>query len=156
VVHAKKMARQKTRTLRLPIFIHASPKRVFKWISEGKRMERWFSDSARLTGRRGGRYSLGWEGGPTHSGQVLDFVRGKQLTLSWQWPGKERLGATKLKLSLERKGDGTILRFTHSGFRTSGEWIELYEGAIRGWTYFMMNLKSVLESDHDLRSPHDW
>lgn len=150
------MARKRTRTLRLPIFIHAPPKRVFKWISDGKRLTRWFSDTAALSGRRGGRYTLAWEGGPTHSGRVLEFVRGRRLTLSWQWPEKEHLGSTKLKLSLEAKEKGTILRFTHSGFQGSEEWVELYEGAIRGWTYFMMNLKSVLENDRDLRSPYDW
>jgi uncharacterized protein YndB with AHSA1/START domain len=150
------MARKRTRTLRLPIFIHASPKRVFKWISEDKRLTRWFSDTAAISGRKGGSYRLGWEGGPTHSGKVLEFVRGKRLTLSWQWPGQERLGTTELSLTLEPKEKGTVLRFVHSGFQRSGDWVELYEGAIRGWTYFMMNLKSVLESDRDLRSPLDW
>jgi uncharacterized protein YndB with AHSA1/START domain len=150
------MARTKTRTLSLPTFIHASPKRVFKWISEPKRLRRWLSDSAALSARRGGRYSLGWDGGPTHSGKVLEFARGRGYSLSWQWPGKEALGVTKLRLSVSSKADGTVLRFIHSGFRTTGEWAELYEGAVRGWTYFMMNLKSVIESDHDLRSPYDW
>jgi uncharacterized protein YndB with AHSA1/START domain len=150
------MPRKGTRTLRLPIFIHASPKRTFKWVSDGDRLTRWFADSAALSGRKGGNYRLGWEGGPTHTGKVLEFERGKRLTLSWQWPGKEHLGVTKLKLTLEPKEDGTVLRFIHSGFQRSPEWNELYEGAIRGWTYFMMNLKSVLESDRDLRSPYDW
>jgi Activator of Hsp90 ATPase homolog 1-like protein len=78
------------------------------------------------------------------------------FTLSWQWPGREQLGVTKLRLSIEPTEDGVVLIFTHSGFQRSGEWVELYEGAIRGWTYFMMNLKSVLETKHDLRSPCDW
>ncbi|HTP54925.1 MAG TPA: SRPBCC domain-containing protein [Thermoplasmata archaeon] len=150
------MVRRMTRTLRLPIFIHASPKRVFKWISDDRRLTRWLSDAAALSARKGGRYRLGWDGGPTHTGRVLAFARGKQLTLSWQWPGKEHLGPTKLKLAVEPADGGTVLRFLHSGFGTTGEWVELYEGAIRGWTYFMMNLKSVLESDRDLRSPLDW
>jgi uncharacterized protein YndB with AHSA1/START domain len=150
------MPRRMTRTLRLPIFIHASPSRVFKWISTADRLTRWLADSAALSGHKGGSYSLAWDGGPTHTGRVLEFSRGVGYTLTWQWPGKEQLGMTKLRLSIERKGDGTVLRFIHSGFQTSGEWLELYEGAIRGWTYFMMNLKSVLETEHDLRSPDDW
>lgn len=150
------MARGKTRTVRLPIFIHASPKRVFKWISDPEKIPRWFSDTAALSPRKGGRYTLGWDGGPSHSGSVLEFSRGRALALTWQWPGKESLGVTKLRLSVHPKRDGTVLKFTHSGFRRSVEWDVLYEGAVRGWTYFMMNLKSVLESDHDLRSPEDW
>ncbi len=86
----------------------------------------------------------------------MQFVRGRQLVLTWQWPGLEKLGVTRLKLSVEPHSGGTILRFTHSGFRRGSAWTDLYEGAIRGWTYFMMNLKSVLENGHDLRSPYDW
>jgi uncharacterized protein YndB with AHSA1/START domain len=142
--------------LRLPIFIHASPAQVFRYVSDPAQLTRWFMDRASLTPRQGGEYAFTWEGGPTHSGKVLEFVTGKRVTLAWQWPGKEQLGTTKLRISLERKGGGTVVRFTHSGFQRSGPWLDLYEGAIRGWTYFMMNLKSVVEHGHDLRSPYDW
>jgi uncharacterized protein YndB with AHSA1/START domain len=150
------MARARTRTLRLPIFVHASPKKVFRAISEPKRLTRWLVDEATLSPRKGGRYAFTWEGGPTHTGTVLEIVPGRSLTLTWQWPGQERLGVTRLKMTVEPKKGGTVLRFIHSGFRTDGPWVDLYEGAIRGWTYFMMNLKSVVEYGHDLRSPLDW
>lgn len=150
------MTPSKSRTLRLPIFIHASPRRVFNAISESKVLTRWFMDHATLSARRGGNYSFTWEGGPTHTGRITQFVRGKRMVLTWQWPGMEKLGVTRLKLSVEPRNGGTVLLFTHSGFRRGGAWTDLYEGAIRGWTYFMMNLKSVLENGHDLRSPDDW
>lgn len=89
-------------------------------------------------------------------GKVLEFVRGKRITLTWQWPGQEQLGVTKLRLSVEPKPGGTVLTFAHSGFQRRGAWVDLYDGAIHGWTYFMMNLKSVLDHGHDLRSPLDW
>jgi hypothetical protein len=76
--------------------------------------------------------------------------------LSWQWPGREKLEVTELKFSVEPKEGGTVLRFTHTGFGAGAAWTDLYDGAIRGWTYFQMNLKSVLEVGHDLRSPLDW
>jgi uncharacterized protein YndB with AHSA1/START domain len=146
----------KTRTLRVPIFIHTSPSKVFKAISEPQLLTRWFMDRATLPPRKGGNYSFAWEGGPTHVGKVLEFIRGRRITLAWTWPGQEHLGATKLMLSVQSKKNGSVVWFTHSGFRTGGEWVDLYEGALRGWTYFMMNLKSVLENGHDLRSPDDW
>jgi uncharacterized protein YndB with AHSA1/START domain len=146
----------KRRTILLPIFIHASPKKVFAAITDPAILTGWFMDHAALSPRKGGRYSFVWEGGPAHTGKVLEFVAERRVTLSWQWPGQEDLGVTKLKLSVEPKEGGTILRFTHSGFQNHGAWIDLYDGAIRGWTYFMMNLKSVLENGHDLRSPLDW
>ncbi len=140
----------------MPIFIHASPKEVFDAITKPEILTAWFMDHATLSPRKGGLYSFTWEGGPTHTGKITEFVRGKRIAFTWQWPGMEKLGVTKLKLSVEPKDGGTVLRFTHSGFSKRGAWVDLYEGAIRGWTYFMMNLKSVLENDRDLRSPLDW
>lgn len=150
------MSGAKLRTVEMPIFVRASPERVFEAISDPKRLTRWFMDRASLSPRTGGGYAFTWEGGPTHTGKVLEFVRGKSITLTWQWPGLERLGVTKLKIALTRKAGGTVVTFTHTGFRRRGAWVELYDGAIRGWTYFMMNLKSVVETGHDLRSPYDW
>ncbi|MCI4343237.1 MAG: SRPBCC domain-containing protein [Thermoplasmata archaeon] len=150
------MAPRTTRTIRSPIFIHASTKQVFRAITEPELMTRWFMDRASLTPRKGGTYAFSWEDGPTHTGTVLEFVRGKRLTLTWQWPGHERLPRTTLRLSVEPREGGSVLTFTHSGFRKHGAWVDLYDGAIRGWTYFQMNLKSVLENGHDLRSPYDW
>jgi uncharacterized protein YndB with AHSA1/START domain len=146
----------KTRTLQLPIFIHAPGTRVFQAISEPQLLTKWFMDRAALSAWKGGEYSFTWEGGPTHSGRVLEFERGKRLTLTWQWPGKEHLGVTKLRLMIRAQHGGTLLTFTHSGFRKSRAWNELYEGAIRGWTYFMFNLKAFIETGRDLRSPYDW
>jgi uncharacterized protein YndB with AHSA1/START domain len=150
------MARRKTRTIRLRVFIHKSPKKVFKSLSEPERLTRWFVDRATLSPRKGGRYSFGWEDGPEHSGRVLEFVRNHHLTVTWQWPGQEDLGTTRLKLSVEAEEGGTVVRFVHSGFESGGPWVPLHDGAIQGWTYFLMNLKSVLEHGYDLRSPLDW
>ena len=150
------MPPRKSRTLRIPIFIHSSPKRVFKWIIEAEKIPRLLSDTAEISPRKGGRYRFAWNDGPAHVGKVLEITRGESCTLSWQWPGKESLGTTRLRLTVKPKGKGTLLRFTHSGFQRSREWDELYEGAIRGWTYFMMNLKAFMETGKDLRSPDDW
>jgi uncharacterized protein YndB with AHSA1/START domain len=150
------VAPAKVRTLRLRVFIDASPKKVFRSISDPERLTRWMVDAATLSPRRRGRYSFTWEGGPTHTGKVLEFVRGKSLTLTWQWPGKEEQLTTRLKMSVQAESGGTVLKFIHSGFPKGEQWFDLYAGAVQGWTYFMMNLKSVLEHDHDLRSPLDW
>jgi uncharacterized protein YndB with AHSA1/START domain len=150
------MAPAKTRTIRVRVFVQASPKKVFKAISDPEILTRWFMDKATLSPRKSGRYSFTWEGGPTHTGKVLEFVRRDHLTITWQWPGQEDLGVTRLKLSVEPKKSGTVVKLTHSGFQRSGPWGDLYDGSIRGWTYFLMNLKSVVQNGRDLRSPYDW
>ncbi len=62
---------------------------------------------------------------------------------------------TKLRLSVEPRAGGTVQTFVHSGFHRRGKWADLYEGAIHGWSYLMMSLKSALDHGHDLCSPLD-
>ena len=150
------MPSARTRTLLAPIFIHSTRSEVFRAITDPKILSKWFVDHATLEARKGGSYAFGWDGGPTHTGKVLDLVPNTRITLSWKWPGHEKLPATRLKMSVERKDGGTVLLFTHSGFGNGREWTALHEGAIRGWTYFMMNLKAFMETGKDLRSPDDW
>jgi uncharacterized protein YndB with AHSA1/START domain len=150
------MAPTKSRTIRLRAFVHAPPAKVFKAVSDPVLLSSWFVDRATIEPRKGGRYAYSWEDGPTHVGTVLDFVRGRRLAISWQWPGIEDQLTTRLAFSVERKNRGTVLTLTHTGFPKEERWVDLYGGAIQGWTYFLMNLKSFLDHGYDLRSPFDW
>lgn len=149
------MAPRKTRTLRNQYFVRAPPKKVFRALTDPKRITRWFADHAEVSPRKGGRYTFGWQDGPTHEGKLIEFVRGKTVTFAWEWPGVEDTGTTRFKLEVEPKGKGTLVKVTHSKIPRGARWFDLYAGAVWGWTYFMMNLKSVLETGHDLRSKHD-
>jgi uncharacterized protein YndB with AHSA1/START domain len=150
------MAPAKTRTIRLRAFVPASPTKVFRAVSDPELLSHWLLDRATISLRRGGRYSFTWDDGPTHVGTVLAFIPGRRIALSWQWPGMEDRLRTKLAFSVQRKKHGTVLTLTHSGFPKHGRWVDLYGGAIQGWTYFLMNLKSFLSCGQDLRSPYDW
>jgi uncharacterized protein YndB with AHSA1/START domain len=150
------MTRSRTRTIRLQVFARASPKKMFEWITDPKLLSRWLVDSATIVPKKGGTYQLGWNEGPMHSGTVLDIVEGKHITLTWQWPGIEDQLVTRLKISVQRESNGTVVKFEHSGFPTEEKWTELYAGAIQGWEYFLMNLKIAVATGTDLRSPHDW
>jgi uncharacterized protein YndB with AHSA1/START domain len=148
------MASDTLRTLDHQYYIHAKPSEVFRAITEPGQLTRWLCDHAELTPKKGGRFALGWKDGPTHTGTVLEFVPGERVDLTWTWPGIE-LEGTVFSLSVEPKDEGTILHIQHTGFPRREEWTDLYGGAEWGWTYFAMNLKSVLENGHDLRSKID-
>jgi uncharacterized protein YndB with AHSA1/START domain len=135
-------------------FIRAPPEEVFRAISEPKGLTRWLCDRAEVAANKGGRYLLGWTDGPTHSGDVVEFEPGRRMALAWSWPGVDLRG-TIFSLAVEAKDDGTLFMIEHSGFPRDEKWTDLYGGAEWGWTYFAMNLKSVLESGRDLRSPRD-
>jgi uncharacterized protein YndB with AHSA1/START domain len=135
-------------------FIRADPAAVFRALTEPDRLTRWLCDTAEISARKGGSYRLGWKDGPTHTGKIVDFVRGRRIALAWKWPGVE-LDGTVFSLVVEPQEGGALLRIMHTGFPRSDEWVDLYGGAEWGWTYFAMNLKSVLEHRHDLRSASD-
>lgn len=135
-------------------FIRASPELVFRAITDPKQLTQWLCDHAEISLKKGGSYSLGWTGGPTHTGTLVEFVPGERIAFEWSWPGVALRG-TVFSLAVEPSGDGAILRIEHRGFPRSEEWTDLYGGAEWGWTYFPMNLKSVLENGRDLRAKQD-
>jgi uncharacterized protein YndB with AHSA1/START domain len=142
------------RTLNHQYFIGAAPEVVFRAITDPKMLTRWLCNRAELSPKKGGSYLLAWSPGPTHTGTIVDFREGQRISLGWSWPGVELQG-TVFSLSVEAKDDGTILTVEHTGIPRDERWTDLYGGAEWGWTYFALNLKSVLEKGHDLRSKYD-
>ena len=142
------------RSVRHQYYVRSSPEAVFHAVSEPEGLTRWLCDGAKVSRRPGGRYSLTWTDGPTHTGRVLEFLPGRRIALEWAWPDAELRG-TIFSMTVEPAPDGALVRFEHSGFPSDEAWVDLYAGTEWGWTYFAMNLKSVLESGHDLRSNQD-
>ena len=148
------MVPDRPRRIQHQYYIRASPARVGRAITDPVWLTKWLADSASLSPRKGGRYLLGWRGGPTHTGKLASYVRGRRITFEWQWPGIDLKG-TRFRLSVRPKGKGTLLTVEHTGFPRQSRWVDLYAGAEWGWAYFAMNLKSVLETGRDLRTRFD-
>ncbi len=143
-----------TRAVSHRYFIRASPERTFDALTNPVLLVKWLSDKAVLSPQKGGDYLLGWKDGPTHTGKILEYDPGRLIALAWEWPGVALRG-TVFRLMVEPKDDGSLLTVEHEGFPKLEEWTDLYGGAEWGWTYFALNLKSVLETGHDLRSTYD-
>ncbi len=148
------MAETTTRAVDHQYFIRAKPPAVFRALTEPAWLTRWLCDTAEVSLQKGGSYRLGWKDGPTHEGTIVDFVPGTRIAFAWKWPGVE-LDGTIFSFAIEPQEGGVLLRVLHTGFPRREEWADLYGGAEWGWTYFAMNLKSVLEHGHDLRSKQD-
>jgi uncharacterized protein YndB with AHSA1/START domain len=148
------MSNPKERSLNHQYFIRAPREAVFRAISDPEWLARWLCDRAEMSPATGSAYLLEWKNGPTHRGKVVEFLPEQRVSLSWSWPGVS-LHGTVLTLSVEAADGGTLLRVEHTGFPRLEQWTDVYAGAEWGWTYFAMNLKSVLETGHDLRSEHD-
>jgi len=148
------VASETNRSVNHQYFIRATPDVVFRAITDPRLLTRWLCDRAEISPKKGGKYLLAWNNGPTHTGTLVDLREGQRVALSWTWPGVELQG-TVLSFSVEAKDGGTVLTVEHAGFPRLEKWTDLYGGAEWGWTYFALNLKSVLEKGHDLRSELD-
>jgi len=148
------MSSSKSLTVDRHFFVHASPREVFDAISTPGGLASWMVVRADLPAEAGAKYELEFDGGWRHQGTVQRFQPGRSITLTWAWKGVPLQG-TVLTLSVRPKTGGAVVRFVHSGFPRETKWTDLYGITEWGWTYYGMNLKSVLETQHDLRSRWD-
>jgi len=148
------MTSSKTLSVDRQFFIRASPPKVFHAISTPRGLASWMVVRADLPAKTGARYELEFDGGWRHRGTVQRFRAGRSVALTWAWDGVPLKG-TVLTLSVRPKKGGALFKLVHSEFPREKKWLDLYGGAELRWTYYGMNLKSVLETRHDLRSPWD-
>ncbi|MCI4356998.1 MAG: SRPBCC domain-containing protein [Thermoplasmata archaeon] len=148
------MSSSKTVTVDRHFFVRASPPKVFEAISTPSGLASWMVVRAELPAQAGAMYELEFDGGWRHQGIVRRFEKGRSIALTWAWNGVP-LEGTVLTISVRPNKGGAVFRLVHRGFPREKKWTDLYGITEWGWTYYGMNLKSVLETGHDLRSRWD-
>jgi len=135
-----------TRTHNFELAINASPEDVWKALTDGIELARWFPNKASVTPGVGGTIRLEW----------TDFISGEEKILAWDpprhlktsWPSAQGEDAPQLAVDyfIESKGGKTVLRLVHSGFTTSPEWDQEYDSTKRGWRHELRGLRHYLEN----------
>ena len=134
----------------------APPSRVFAALTEPDELAKWFVDKAVFPHRKGGTFRLWWKGGYTMRGKVLAIESPDRLSLQWvDRFDRKKVFETEVTFTLKRKGSGTLLSVKHRGFRAGKRWIGLYGSIQSGWTFYLTNLRSVIEHEIDLRRKLD-
>ncbi len=135
-----------TRAATLRILITADPTKTFDYLSDSKQLEAWFPDQAIFEPQLGGRYHFRWDDKQgVWSGRVTYFIRGNTLAYTWLPPQEEY--ETNVQFKLTPQGDQTLVELTHSGFSSN----TAMDKAVQAWTFYLQNLKSVIETGVDLR-----
>ena len=135
-----------SRSATLRITVASDTVGIFAYLSEPDKLAMWFPDQAIIEARLGGKYHFRFkdeEG--VWSGVVTDFLRGNTLGYTWLPPGETVETTVHFKLS--PKGGQTLVELTQSGFLSSSE----QDKAVAAWTFYLENLKSVIEEGSDLR-----
>jgi uncharacterized protein YndB with AHSA1/START domain len=118
--------------------IAASPETVFDLWIDPDRIVMWMGRTATIDPRPGGAFRIDYNGSDIASGEILEIDRPRRLVLSWGWEAVGDAtppGASRVEVSLEPDGDGTILRLRHSGLAT-----EAVQGHAEGWDQFLPGL----------------
>jgi uncharacterized protein YndB with AHSA1/START domain len=128
------------------IEIDAPPEAVWKAISSGEELTRWYAEEARVEQRAGGENWISWGEGQELGNQNLKWEPGKRLTVGspnhetatdWQ--------AIVVDFEIETRGGRTVLKLVQSGLPAGPDWDSMDEGTKVGWEMFLYALKFYLE-----------
>ena len=128
------------------IEIDAPSEAVWKAISTGEGMTRWYAEEARVEPRTGGENWVSWGEGQDVGNENLVWEPGKRLTVGK--PGHETatgFGAIVVDFEIETRGGRTLLKLVQSGLPAGADWDSMDEGTKVGWEMFLFALKFYLE-----------
>jgi uncharacterized protein YndB with AHSA1/START domain len=128
--------------------IDASPEVVYEVISSAEHLREWWPDDAELDPVAGGtgRITFGDPTSPDAKSEALTVVEAdppRRFALRWVYDNAPATETNSLLVTFDLVpvGEGTLLRFSESGFRERG-WEaavleEAYLDHARGWDHFL-------------------
>ncbi len=123
--------------------LEAAPSEVFAALTDSKAIRTWWPVKAVIDPADGGRFSLTFKNGFVWDGKLFGFAKNRSVSFSWV--------EGTASFELVSKGRGTLLKLRHTGFKTARS----MGPSSAGWSYFLTNMKSVLDHGTDLRSKDD-
>ncbi len=146
------MTPKNTRDIEVSVELDASPEEVWRALSDGIEIAKWFVPEARVTlpeaGKKGSIW-LSWGEGMSVEHEIDVFDPPKHM----RHPSGKN-GETKAPLYADwiieaGKGGKTVLRLVHSGFSANADWDNEFEAHARGWKLMLQNLRQYFA-----RHPH--
>jgi len=136
---------RRTKDVDLTIEIDADAETVWRAISDGEEIARWFPLNADVEPRVGGKYKIDW--GPDCAGQgtITAWEDGVRLRYEEEWPGADVAVPVTVEYTIESRGGKTIVRMVNAGFSADEDWADYLDTIDSGWRYFLWNLKVYVE-----------
>lgn len=143
---------EEVRRLELSITMAATPEEVWRAITEGEGITRWFAPIASVEPGIGGTILLSW--GPGMEGKAPITAWEPERRFAWT----ERAGSDLPKVSeflIEAsEDDKTVLRLVQSGFGSGASFDAEYDSTSGGWQSFLQLLRLDLEAHRGLAGRH--
>ena len=133
------------RTAEGTVELGADPERVWRALTEGDELARWFPLEARVEPGEGGSIWMSWHNEYEGRERILRWDPPRHLRTTWGGVDRMQGLAQVTDYRLEPSGEGTVLRVVTSGFPEDASWDDWVEGTRRGWAYELLSLKHYLE-----------
>lgn len=135
--------------LKKEIEIAASPAAVWKALTDGEELARWFPLSARVTPGENGAILLSWGEGCEGESRIVAWEPQKLLRVNQQAGEFAAPEGVTIEWKLEPAAAGggkTLVRLVQSGFTDGSAWADEYFGSTEyGWGFMLVNLRHYLE-----------
>jgi uncharacterized protein YndB with AHSA1/START domain len=133
------------KTVDVTVEIDAPPDAVWRALTVGEEVGRWFSLNAEVEPGVGGVYKIDW--GPDVAGQgtITAWEEGSRLAYDEEWPGVDLDVPVAVEYTIESSGGKTVVRMVNSGFSADADWADYLDTLDSGWRYFLWNLQVYLE-----------
>jgi uncharacterized protein YndB with AHSA1/START domain len=130
---------EKEKTVEAEITIAADAATVWRALTEGEELKRWFPLDARVTPGVGGAIWLSWGEGMDWEAPIELWEPNHHLRTVDPAPSK-----AAIDYYIEAKGGETVLRIVQSGFGADA-WEDEIETLNSGWRTFLATLRNYLE-----------
>jgi uncharacterized protein YndB with AHSA1/START domain len=141
------MSAKKGRSYEKRFEVAAPVEAVWKAITEGDELTRWFCQEATCEPGEGGLQHVDWGGGAKGTQRITIWEPGRHLRVEAVAPERANPAAEPYATDwyLEHQGGVTKIRMVASGFGEGPEWDHEYDGTDHGWDMFHSTLKHYLE-----------
>jgi uncharacterized protein YndB with AHSA1/START domain len=134
--------------IRKSIIIDATPKVVFRAITEANELTKWFPDHVILEPNVGGKVTFSFYKEKNKmdrdyivEGSIIEFIPNKKISYTWQYKDIPKFPETIVSWKLEElERNKTRVELIHSGFTGKEQEKVSSKGHDEGWTHFMNEL----------------
>lgn len=146
----RQAGKKPARTVEFSVEVNAPVEAVWKALSDGDELARWFPLEARVTPGVGGSVWMSW-GEPWVGEAKIEVWEPNHHLRNVEPPPQPDSIPIVIDYFLESRGGKTLVRVVQS-FGTGADWEdEYYESISRGWPFMLANLRHYLE--HHLGKP---
>ena len=130
--------------------VAARPETVFSFLVDPDKMSLWMGRRAELDRRPGGIYRVEINDQATARGEFVEVDPPKRVVFTFGWEGQEAgqgehgvpPGSSRVEVSLDPDGDGTLVRLRHLGLPEVAHEIHGH-----GWDLYLGRLKAVVAGE---------